>query len=154
MHTFRRAVPDIYVARRLSLCLHSSNCFHLSGFIAVTGKIKKAQRERGRQWERKREHPVSESLPKNNAVCLQLRLSAADIMSCVTPAKARNCCSQYLAACISLSLSRREWSTRGLEESCGLFSDTIHIHMDLLSGSSRSLLARLALFMKPSITHI
>ncbi len=39
-------------------------------------------------------------------------------------------------------------------EDLWLFSDTMRIHVDLLRGSSRSLLARLVLFIKPSITHI
>lgn len=49
--------------------LSTSNSFHLFSFTVVKGKIKKAQWESQTEWERKGEHPVSESLPKNNAVC-------------------------------------------------------------------------------------
>lgn len=117
--------------------LYTSNGFHLSSFTVVKGKIKKAQWERQTEWERKREHPVSESLLKNNAVCFQLSLSAGD-MSCVTPAKARNGSSQYLAGCIALSFSISLLLSLWVKNlrTCGLFSDTIHIHIDLLSGSS------------------
>lgn len=120
------------------------------------GKQRERERERRESWrEKRREHPVSESLAKNNAVCFQQRLSAGDIMSCVTPSKARSCCSQYLAARLQLSASlpRCRWN-RTWAPVKSRFRAAPHIRKDFLSSSSPSLLARLVLFMKPSITHI
>lgn len=133
--TLHCTVPDIYVEQPLSLCLYSSDCFHLYSFLVVRGKISTM-----RETERKREHPVSESLSKNNAVCFQLRLSAGDIMSCVTPAKARNCCSQYLAVCISLYfiLSHCELRTWGLGDVVAGSSLTQYIFTWTSSAAARN----------------
>lgn len=90
---------------------------------------------------------MSESLPKNNAVCSQLRLSAGDIMSCVTPGEG-------VVVNISLSLIVSEEPEDFLDVVSGSSLTQYIFTWTSSAAAPRSLLARLALFMKPSITHI
>lgn len=124
------------ISRHLSwAALHLPICIDQTAFISPLhgGKkitIKKAKKEyqkKGRtscKWEFTSEQR-------------RLRLSAGDIMSCVT--RQEDCCSRYLAACISsprlpsVSLWAKNLQTCGC--SCGLLSDTIHIHMNPLAAA-------------------
>lgn len=49
-------------------------------------------------------------------------------MSCVTPSKARSCCSRYLAARLRLSAPLQVKNLSARERIPGLLSSTIHVH--------------------------
>lgn len=139
------------ISRHLSwAALHLPICIDQTAFISPLhgGKkitIKKAKKEyqkKGRtscKWEFTSEQR-------------RLRLSAGDIMSCVT--RQEDCCSRYLAACISslCLIVSEEPADLWMQLRAPLWHNT-YSHEPPRS-SSRLLLARLALFMKPSITHI